>query len=246
MNMNHSQNAFGASPSRGRPQQPGKAGSAALATLVTFALTGCATITTPPVEMHAALPQAAIAAAPPVAAQGAIFQVSNHRPLFEDRRARMVGDTLTIQIEEQVTASQQSTTKLDRGGSISAGITALPFASTSLLGRLSANATSTVAGSGDGKTNSSNTFAGVITVLVQQVLPNGNLLVTGEKQVGVNQNVDVMRFSGIVNPSNIRTGNVVSSTQVAEARLEQRGRGDVGRVQGLGWLSRFFLSIAPV
>ena len=83
-------------------------------------------------------------------------------------------------------------------------------------------------------------------MLVQQVLPNGNLLVVGEKQIGVNQNVDVMRFSGIVNPVNIRSGNVVASTSVAEARLEQRNRGDIGRVQGLGFLSRFFLSIAPV
>ncbi|RYY60197.1 MAG: flagellar basal body L-ring protein FlgH, partial [Comamonadaceae bacterium] len=72
------------------------------------------------------------------------------------------------------------------------------------------------------------------------------LLVSGEKQIGVNGNVDVMRFSGIVNPATIRVGNTVSSTQVADARLEQRGRGDLGRVQGLGWLSRFFLSIAPV
>ena len=83
-------------------------------------------------------------------------------------------------------------------------------------------------------------------MLVREVLPNGNLLVTGEKQIGVNQNVDVLRFSGIVNPTHIRGGNVVSSTQVAEARLEQRGRGDVGRIQGMGWLTRFFLSVAPV
>lgn len=78
------------------------------------------------------------------------------------------------------------------------------------------------------------------------MLPNGNLVVAGEKQIGVNQSVDVMRFSGVVNPVTIRAGNLVSSSQVAEARLEQRGRGDVGRIQGLGWLSRFFLSIAPV
>jgi len=215
--------------------------------IAVLALTGCATITTPPVEMHSAVPNLATAAAPqPVAANGAIFQAASHRPLFEDRRARLVGDTLTIQIEEQVTASQQSTSKMDRGGSISAGVSALPFASANLLGRLTAKGSSTVEHSGDGKTNSSNTFAGVITVLVQQVLPNGNLLVVGEKQVGVNQNVDVLRFSGIVNPTNIRTGNIESSVQVAEARLDQRGRGDVGRVQGMGWLSRFFLSIAPV
>ncbi|MES2423180.1 MAG: flagellar basal body L-ring protein FlgH [Pseudomonadota bacterium] len=213
-------------------------------------LAGCANLSTPNVEMlHTTTvtqPTLPTAAPAPAATQGAIFQAATHRPLFEDRRARLVGDTLTIQIEEQVTASQQSSSKLDRSGALSGGISALPFASARTLGRLSADANSSVDTSADGKTNSTNTFVGTITVLVQQVLPNGNLLVAGEKQLGVNQNVDVMRFSGIVNPVSIRGGNVVSSTQVAEARLEQRGRGDIGRVQGLGWLSRFFLSIAPV
>ncbi len=213
-------------------------------------LAGCANLSTPNVEMlHTTTvtqPTLPTAAPAPAATQGAIFQAATHRPLFEDRRARLVGDTLTIQIEEQVTASQQSSSKLDRSSALSGSISALPFASARALGRLSADASSSVDTSADGKTNSTNTFVGTITVLVQQVLPNGNLLVAGEKQLGVNQNVDVMRFSGIVNPVSIRGGNVVSSTQVAEARLEQRGRGDIGRVQGLGWLSRFFLSIAPV
>jgi flagellar L-ring protein precursor FlgH len=225
-----------------------------LSTLALLALgvTGCATVATPQVDMHMATPQAAaqqtaaLAQSASVATQGAIFQAATHRPLFEDRRARLVGDTLTIQIEEQVTASQQSTSKIDRNGSMSASISALPFASARALGRLSADGKSDVAGAGDGKTDSTNTFVGTITVLVREVMPNGNLMVSGEKQIGVNQNVDVMRFSGIVNPMTIRGGNVVSSTQVAEARLEQRGRGDIGKVQGLGWLQRFFLSIAPV
>lgn len=219
------------------------AGIALLAALAA----GCATISPPQVDMHSAQSQPVLPAAPAAAATtGAIFQAATHRPLFEDRRARLVGDTLTVQIEETVSASQQSTTKIDRSGSISAGVSALPFASARTLGRLSAEAKSTLADKADGKTDSANTFSGTITVLVQQVLPNGNLLVAGEKQIGVNQSVDVMRFSGVVNPVTIRAGNVVSSTQVAEARLEQRGRGDVGRAQGLGWLSRFFLSIAPV
>ena len=102
-----------------------------------------------------------------------------------------VGDTLTVQIEETVTASQQSTSKMNRSGSISAGITALPFASTNFLGRLATGGESSVTGGGDGQTNSTNTFSGTITVLVIQVMPNGNLLVSGDKQVGVNQNVDV-------------------------------------------------------
>ncbi len=216
-----------------------------LATGVAGLFAGCAAVTVAPVEMHAA--SATQASAPPrPATTGAIFQASTHRPLFEDRRARLVGDTLTILIEEQVSASQQSTSKMDRTGSVGASASALPFASTRFLGRMGVDATSSAAHDADGKTGSNNSFSGIITVQVKEVMPNGNLLVAGEKQIGVNQNVDVLRFSGVVNPSQIRAGNVVSSTQVAEARLEQRGRGDVGLVQGMGWLLRFFLSIAPV
>ncbi|GAB3667198.1 flagellar basal body L-ring protein FlgH [Ramlibacter alkalitolerans] len=210
-------------------------------------LAGCATVQAPAVDMHPAAPATSAAAAPATApTTGAIFNAGTHRPLFEDRRARLVGDTLTIQIEETVSASQQSTTKLERANALGASTSALPYASARVLGRLGVDAKSDLNGKADGKTDSINTFTGTITVTVQQVLPNGNLVVTGEKQIGVNDNVDVLRFSGVVNPVTIRAGNLVSSTQVAEARLQQRGRGDVGRVQGLGWLTRFFLSIAPV
>jgi flagellar L-ring protein precursor FlgH len=220
----------------------------ALTAVAAGLLSACAVVTTPPVEMHTTAPMLPPVAATPQPTTGAIFVAASHRPLFEDRRARLPGDTVTIQIEETLNASQQSTTKLDRSGKVESSVSALPFGigNAALLGKLGVGAGSTTSGSGDGKTNSSNTFTGVITVTVLQVLPNGNLLVSGDKQIGVNQNVDVLRFSGVVNPVTIRAGNVVSSTQVADARLEQRGRGDVGRVQGLGWLSRFFLSIAPV
>ncbi len=186
------------------------------------------------------------AAAPPQPTAGAIYAAGGHRPLFEDRRARLVGDTLTIQIEEQVSASQQSTSKVDKSGSVAMTTSALPFASTRFLGRLEADANAKLAGSADGRTDSTNTFTGSITVLVTEVLPNGNLVVAGDKQIGVNQNVDVLRFSGVVNPAQIRAGNTISSTQVAMARVQQRGRGDVARVQAQGWLGRFFGSVAPL
>jgi flagellar L-ring protein precursor FlgH len=219
-----------------------------LAVFVAGLLSACSVVTTPPVDMHSTAPMLPPAAPTAQPTTGAIFVAATHRPLFEDRRARLAGDTLTIAIEETLNASQQSTTKLDRNGKIDASVSALPFGigGAALLGKLGVGGESSTSGSGDGKTNSSNTFTGVITVTVLQVLPNGNLLVSGDKQIGVNQNVDVLRFSGVVNPVTIRAGNVVSSTQVADARIEQRGRGDVGRVQGLGWLSRFFLSVAPV
>ena len=88
-------------------------------------------------------------------------------------------------------------------------------------------------------------FEGTITTTVTEVLPNGHLLVAGEKQIGVGQSVDILRFSGQVDPMTIQPGNSVSSAQVANVRVEQTGRGARQEAMGIGWLARFFLSVVP-
>ena len=126
-----------------------------------------------------------------------------------------------------------------------AGITALPILNASSLAKLNVAASNDTAFSGKGGTESANTFQGSITTTVMQVLPNGHLVVAGEKQIGVNQNVDVLRFSGQVDPRTIAQGNAVPSTSVANVRIEQRGRGATSDAHAIGWLSRFFLNLAP-
>ena len=190
--------------------------------------------------------QAAITSPPaPRAATGSLFQAAGYRPSFEDRRARMVGDTVTVQIIENVTASQKSTSTVDRNSSIDSKITALPLQPVADLAKLGIGASTSNNFSGKGGTESANTFSGSITATVIEVLGNGHLVVAGEKQIGVNQNVDVLRFSGTVDPRLVQPGSVVSSTQVANVRIESRGRGAQGEAQTVGWLSRFFLSFQP-
>jgi flagellar L-ring protein precursor FlgH len=184
----------------------------------------------------------------PVAARpatGSLFQAVGYRPAFEDRRARAVGDTVTIQIIENVTASQKSTSTVNRNSSVDSAVTALPFNSLEGLGKLGVGASTNNAFSGKGGTESANTFAGSITATVIEVMPNGHLVVAGEKQIGVNQNVDVLRFSGTVDPRLVQPGSIVSSTQVANVRVESRGRGAQGEAQTVGWISRFLLSFQP-
>ena len=193
------------------------------------------------------LGQALAAPAPvPKAANGSLFQAASYRPAFEDRRARLVGDTVTVMIIENVTASQKSTSTIDRNSSIDAKITALPLQPAADLAKLGIGASSTNNFSGKGGTESANTFSGSITATVIEVLANGHLVVAGEKQIGVNQNVDVLRFSGTVDPRLVQPGSVVSSTQVANVRVESRGRGAQTEAQTVGWLSRFFLSFYPL
>ncbi len=175
---------------------------------------------------------------------GAIFQAVAYRPLFEDHRARLVGDTLVVQIVEKVSASQKSTSSIDKSSSLSGSITALPgINATKVLGRASVGAASGDTFGGKGATENTNDFSGTITVTVRQVLPNGHLLIAGEKQIGVNANVDVLRFSGQVDPRAIQPGNTVPSAQIANVRLEHRGRGAQADAQAVGWLQRVFLSV---
>ena len=84
-----------------------------------------------------------------------------------------------------------------------------------------------------------------MAVTVVEVLENGNLLVSGEKQVTINQGTEFIRFSGVINPAYILPNNSVSSTRVADARLEYRSTGYVSEAQTMGWLSRLFMSVSP-
>ena len=176
---------------------------------------------------------------------GSLYSPASYRPGFEDHRARLVGDVITIQITENLSASQSAKTDVSRQSSLSAGVSAFPFLGAGTLADLNAGAKSANSMSGDGKTEASNTFRGSITAVVTDVLPNGHLVVIGEKQIGVNQAVDVLQFSGTVDPRAIRPGNTVLSTQVANVRVLSRVRGAPADAQTFGWLARFFLTLLP-
>ena len=212
-----------------------------------FALAGCETLyKTPKVEVATPTYMAPPVIPVPEIHNGSIFQSGQYRPLFEDYRARLVGDSITVQITETISATQTSTSTIAKTGKVTAAITAFPLLSVNSLNRASAAGSSDNEFSGAGSVANSNNFAGTITAVVTGVLPNGHLLIAGEKQIGVNQNVDVLRFSGQVDPHMIQSGNVVASSQIANVRIEQRGRGAQADAQGIGWLSRFFLNVLPI
>jgi flagellar L-ring protein precursor FlgH len=219
----------------------------ALTMLAPALLGGCQIMNSPPpVDMKGPTSARPAIVETPAVSNGSIFQASQYRPLFEDHRARLVGDALTIQIVEKVSASQSSTSSIDKGGKLSAGVSALPFVSPKAFARATATGNSSNTFEGKGSTENTNNFSGVITATVIEVLPNGHLIIAGEKQIGVNHNVDVLRFSGQVDPRAIQAGNSVASAQIANVRIEHRGRGQQAEAQGIGWLSRFFLNVLPI
>ena len=210
-------------------------------------LTGCATpYPVPEVSVAPGADTRPLPVAVPVINNGAIYQVAQYRPLFEDHRARLVGDVVNVQIVEKVSASQKSTSSINKSGSVDAGLTALPLLKATALTRASATGSSANDFQGKGSTENTNDFSGTITAVVTEVLPNGHLVIAGEKQIGVNQNVDVLRFSGQVDPRSIQPGNTVASAQIANVRVEHRGRGAQADAQGIGWIGRFFLNVLPL
>ena len=211
------------------------------------ALAGCAQLNpVPPVDMATPIYAAPVAYIAPPVSNGSIYQATQYRPLFEDHRARLVGDSLTVQIVEKISATQKSTSSIDKSGKLAASVSALPMFSPNSFNRASAAGSTSITSAGAGTTENTNDFAGTITAVVTGVLPNGHLLIAAEKQIGVNHNVDVLRFSGQVDPITIQSGNVVPSAQIANVRIEQRGRGAQAEAQGIGWLSRFFLNVLPI
>ncbi len=216
----------------------------AAAALLALPLSACIT-TTPATSVHQPMSVRPPMLAAPAQANGAIYQTGFHRPLFEDRRARNVGDTLTVNIVENTSADKKSNTTTNRSSDNNFGVTnvsGLPGKSFMGAG-LAAN--SDIKFSGDGETASNNVFTGTITVTIIEVYPNGNLLVSGEKQVGINHGSEFIRLSGVVNPLYMTSANSVNSVQIADARIEYRGSGQIENAQNMGWLSRFFLNTLP-
>ncbi len=199
---------------------------------------------------------------PPPPSNGAIYQHGYNVTLFEDSRAKRVGDVLTIVLQEVNEAETESETTINKnsntdianptilGQTVDSG--GLPGALNSLVNRLplsGGNVTSLATDlssssnfSGDADSDQKHDISGTITVVVHDVLPNGLLYVRGEKWVKVNQSNEYIRVSGLVRPEDISARNSVISTQLADARIEFSGTGAMSNAQTPGWLTKVFLS----
>nr|WP_108446294.1 flagellar basal body L-ring protein FlgH [Halomonas denitrificans] len=216
-----------------------------LCVLVLVLLGGCAQV--PRASVVGEQEQIMIPDRPAPRANGSIYQAHRgYQPLFEDRRPRMVGDILTIVLDEEVSASKNARSNADRNGSSSLGFDQQADAIEQLAALgfdISASGESDFEGGGGSEAN--NSFTGTITVSVVEVMNNGNLRVRGEKQIAINQGTEFIRFAGVVNPRTITGQNTVPSTSVADARIEYVGNGYINEAQHMGWLQRFFLNVSP-
>jgi flagellar L-ring protein precursor FlgH len=218
--------------------------------LTVAVLAGC---NTPPKRDIAYAPTVALPPAPTPHGNGSIYQSGHANAWFENIRARRVGDLLTVKLVESTNATKQTSTNVDKTTSTS--ITApttfgtttefslpgvLPLARTKDL-NISADLDSEHEFEGSGDSSQSNAFSGDITVTVHEVLPNGYLVVKGEKRIGMSEGNEYIKLSGIVRPVDIDSSNTVLSTRLADPTIVYIGDGPIANSNMMGWLAKFFM-----
>lgn len=185
-----------------------------------------------------------VAKQPPQPTNGSIYQAGYSKNLFEDARAHSVGDLITVILQESTQAQKSATTATSKANTIDIGTPTIFGQQVTHNGNsvLSASASTSTDFSGDGSSTQSNSLNGNITVFVSNVLPNGNLVIRGEKRLTLNQGDEYIRLSGIVRPEDVTPDNTIDSTKVANAEILYSGNGPIADSNRQGWLSRFFNS----
>jgi len=174
------------------------------------------------------------------------------RTFFNDQRAGRVGDILTVLVTVNDSAKTSNTTNTGITTSNAMGVPNF-FGLESTLGKILPGAynpsnmitTNTAdASQGTGGINRTEQISLTIAAVVTQVLPNGNMVIQGSQEIKTNQDIRQLTVAGIVRPEDISSSNTILSSQIAEARINYGGRGDIASVQktpgGTALLQRFW------
>ncbi|CBL44833.1 Flagellar L-ring protein precursor [gamma proteobacterium HdN1] len=182
---------------------------------------------------------------------GSIYGNSMGVSLYEDQRARRVGDILTVMLQERTSSSKTSGTDMSKDDSNNMQVnsilgltpkTNLPLGLSKSDLSLNSDTDSKRKFKGAAKSDQSNQLQGNITVTVTQVMPNGILYVRGEKWITLAEGDEYIRIHGLVRTADINPDNTVQSSKIADARIAYGATGDFADVNQKGWLSRFFSS----
>ena len=191
---------------------------------------------------------------PEVVNNGAIYQAGQETTWFEDMRARRVGDLITVKLVEKTEGSKEANSEVKKTQDLSISNPTILGSTPQFnvpgivpLASNNGNTLATTLGStssfkGEGDADQSNELSGSVTVTVVEVLPNGYLVVRGEKRIGINQGNEYVKLSGIVRPSDIDSTNTVESTKIGDATILYVGDGAVADAGVMGWLTKFFIS----
>ena len=174
---------------------------------------------------------------------GAIFSTSSSGLFSSDRRAKKVGDILSVTLSETFSSNKAVTNSSGKTDTIGAEVG--PTGLLRNFAGLGGSASKTNSFSGSMATNQSNSLSGTLSATVVRVFPNGNLEIKGQKKLRITEGTEYIRLSGIIRPQDISTTNSVSSAKIAEAQIEYVGAGILDSATKPGWGSRIFRAISP-
>jgi flagellar L-ring protein precursor FlgH len=179
-----------------------------------------------------------------VSEDGSIFQSDMANNLYSDVKARRVGDIITVNLQENTSATKSAGTSNSKETGLELSpIVGLGGNAVNLGGQsIQLGVDSSKDFTGDASANQSNNLTGSISVTVVQVLANQNLLVRGEKWLTLNNGDEYIRLTGVVRPADVSPTNEIESTKIANARIQYSGTGTFASAQKEGWLSGFFSS----
>ena len=180
-------------------------------------------------------------------ATGGIYGNRQSDAWFGRGRNYQIGDLITVMLNESTQADRSQKTDISRDASN----TALPSGASTLLGNinpffdaLNLNASKT-ASTGKGSAAQAASLTGSVTVTVTEILANGNLVVRGEKKLGLSEGTEVIQVAGVIRPQDIGPNGTVQSLRLANAQISYRGSGDLATASKPGWGTSALLKLWP-
>ncbi len=178
--------------------------------------------------------------------------------LFTDAKAHNVGDLITVLVLEEASATRSLGTKKSKSSSRKTDMTAAfgtldaanaLIAKNKFLGPLDPKLGMDISDAsnfdGSGSTNNSDTLTASVTAVVTRVFPNGNMEITGRRQVSINHQPQALVFTGIIRPIDITSDNTITSAKVAQAMISYGSGGELAEVAHQGWLARSLNEVWP-
>ena len=180
-----------------------------------------------------------------IAKEGAIYSAERGLDLYRDGRAREIGDIIMVQVVETSKGSNKANTTSEREASIKAGITSFFGLGDYISRNSSVDAGITNDFEGTGTTDRNSDVTATISARVVDKTMDGNLLIRGYQEVRVNNETQFIILSGLVRPSDITADNTITSSRIADSRIEYSGKGVVADRQRPGWLTKTVDAVWP-
>jgi flagellar L-ring protein precursor FlgH len=172
--------------------------------------------------------------------------------LFQGQRQWRVGDIITVVLNESTQASRNSSLITERkatNDALNTSWTQALFAENGFWGDVKGSmdpSKSEIGSEGVGTAAQANALSGVITAMVAEVMPNGNLIVEGRKQLSLTEGAEFIQIRGVVRSRDVQPDNTVSSMRMAQAQISYRGTGNLAESTQPGWVTQLLYKYWPL